>query len=134
MKVYPGSSQSMLPKINVPVAKFDTSVASTVSSEKIALVYFLRFLAFSLERKIKIRNDLCCHFKYVAGTPIRKVKNRKNRFSVNSQNLRYTIFCECTVSLLLYLLALRYTRKVVGNIYYHYKPLVWQLCELNGQQ
>ena len=29
----------------------------TVNSEKIALVYFLRFLAFSLGRKIKIRND-----------------------------------------------------------------------------
>ena len=29
--------------------------------------------------------------------PIRKVKNRKNRFSVNSQNLLYTIFCESTV-------------------------------------
>ena len=29
--------------------------------------------------------------------PIRKVKNLKNRFSVNSQNLLYTIFCESTV-------------------------------------
>ena len=29
----------------------------TVNSEKIALVKFLRFLAFSLERKIKIHND-----------------------------------------------------------------------------
>ena len=30
--------------------------------------------------------------------PIRKVEKRKNRFSVNSQNLLYTIFCESTVS------------------------------------
>ena len=29
--------------------------------------------------------------------PIRKVKILKNRFSVNSQNLLYTIFCESTV-------------------------------------
>ena len=28
---------------------------------------------------------------------IRKVKKHKNRFSVNSQNLLYTIFCESTV-------------------------------------
>ena len=28
----------------------------------------------------------------------RNVKNRKNRFSVNSQNLLYTIFCEYTVN------------------------------------
>ena len=29
---------------------------------------------------------------------VRKVKKRKNRFSVDSQNLIYTIFCEFTVS------------------------------------
>ena len=29
--------------------------------------------------------------------PIRKFKKRKNRFSVNLQNLLYTIFCESTV-------------------------------------
>ena len=29
--------------------------------------------------------------------PIRKVKKTQNRFSVNSQNLPYTIFCESTV-------------------------------------
>ena len=29
--------------------------------------------------------------------PIRKVKKRKNRFSVNSHNVLYTIFCEPTV-------------------------------------
>ena len=29
--------------------------------------------------------------------PIRKGKKRENRFSVNSQNLLYTIFCECTI-------------------------------------
>ena len=28
---------------------------------------------------------------------IRKLNKRKNRFSVNSQNLIYTIFCESTV-------------------------------------
>ena len=50
------------------------------------------FFAFSLGRKIKIYNDYCCHFKCMAGT-LRKVKKRKNLFSVNSQNLLYTIFC-----------------------------------------
>ena len=30
---------------------------NTLNLEKIALVYFLRFLAFSLGRKVKIRND-----------------------------------------------------------------------------
>ena len=30
--------------------------------------------------------------------PIRKVEKRKIRFSVNSQNLLYTIFCESTVT------------------------------------
>ena len=51
--------------------KYDTSALSryTVNSEKIALVSFLRFLAFSLGRKIKILNDYCCHFKCIAGTP-----------------------------------------------------------------
>ena len=34
--------------------------------------------------------------------PIRKVKKRKNIFSVNSQNLLYTIFCESTVIEYLY--------------------------------
>ena len=44
-------------------------LSTTVNSEKIALVESLRFLVFSLGRKIKIRNDLCCHFKSIAGTP-----------------------------------------------------------------
>ena len=34
--------------------------------------------------------------------PIRKFKKIKNRFSVNSQNLRYTIFCESTVYIHVY--------------------------------
>ena len=41
----------------------------TVNSEKIALVNFLRFLVFSLGRKIIVRNYWCCHFKCIAGTP-----------------------------------------------------------------
>ena len=51
-----------------------------VNSEKIALVYFLRFLAFCLGRKIKFR----------------KVEKGKHIFSVNSQNLLHTIFCKST--------------------------------------
>ena len=43
--------------------------------------------AVSLGHKIKIRNDQCCHLKCILALHVRKVKKRKNRFSVSSQNI-----------------------------------------------
>ena len=43
------------------------SCRNTLISEKIVLVKFLCFFVFSLRHKI--RNDKCCHFKCIAGTP-----------------------------------------------------------------
>ena len=43
--------------------------------------------------------------------PIRKVRKRKNRYSVNSQNLLYTIFCESTVYLSSYANSEAHSRK-----------------------
>ena len=40
-----------------PVVRGGVMLIHTVNSVKIALVQFLRFFAFSLERIIKIRND-----------------------------------------------------------------------------
>ena len=72
----------------------------TVNSENIALVKFLRVLRLALDAKLRFAM-VSTATSATASTPycgqFAKLKKRKSRFSVNSQNLLHTIFCESTV-------------------------------------
>ena len=80
---------------------FDTLCYCKFRNYCVSLIF--AFLAFSLVRKIKIRNDKCCHFKCISSSPccgqFAKLKNARIDFHKFAKfNLLYTIFCESAVT------------------------------------
>ena len=73
---------------------------TTVNSEKIALVYFLRFKRLASDAKLKFAMFSAAILSALYVAVNLQSKKRKNQFSVNSQTLLYTIFCESTLLIL----------------------------------